>query len=231
MFERKSFVAEVMGTFILTFLGCGAVVSANAMLGSTNNAFGTVEIIGVALGFGIALLAAAYSVGHISGGHFNPAVSVGLAVAGRFEWKKVLGYVVAQCVGAILAAVLLVVAVGGTTLGLGQTTVGAFGVIGALVMEALLTFLLIFIILGTTCEQAAVGFAGLPIGLYLGAAQIVGIPYSGASLNPARSLGPALFVGGAALTDLWVFIVAPLVGGVLAALVYKLIEPTKACEV
>jgi aquaporin Z len=230
MFERKSFVAEVMGTFILTFLGCGAVVSANAMLGSTNNAFGYVEIIGVALGFGIALMAAAYSVGHVSGGHFNPAVSVGLAVSGRFEWKKVLGYVIAQCLGAILAALLLIVAVGNTTLGLGQTTVGAFGVIGALVMEALLTFLLVFVILGTTCEQAAAGFAGLPIGLYLGAAQIVGIPYSGASLNPARSLGPALFVGGAALTDLWIFIVAPVVGGVLAALVYKLVDPTKICE-
>jgi aquaporin Z len=219
-----------MGTFILTFMGCGAVVSANAMLGSTNGSFGYVEIVGIALGFGIALLAAAYSVGHVSGGHFNPAVSVGLAIAGRFEWKKVLGYVVAQCLGAALAAVLLMVAVGSTTLGLGQTTVGAFGVIGALVMEALLTFLLVFVILGTTCEQAAAGFAGLPIGLYLGAAQIVGIPYSGASLNPARSLGPALFVGGAALTDLWVFIVAPLVGGILAALVYKLLEPTKACE-
>jgi aquaporin Z len=224
MFERKSFVAEVLGTFILTFLGCGGVVSANAMLASTNGAFGYVEVIGVALAFGIALMAAAYSMGPISGGHFNPAVSVGLAAAKKFEWSKVPGYVIAQSVGAILGAVLLAVVAGGTELGLGQTTVGGFGLIGALVMETLLTFLLVLIILGSTGEKAAAGFAGLPIGLYLGAAQIVGIPYSGASLNPARSLGPALFVGGAALTDLWVFIVAPLIGGVLAALVYDLVE-------
>jgi aquaporin Z len=194
------------------------------MLASTNGAFGYVEVIGVALAFGIALMAAAYSMGPISGGHFNPAVSVGLAAAKKFEWSKVPGYVIAQSVGAILGAVLLAVVAGGTELGLGQTTVGGFGLIGALVMETLLTFLLVLIILGSTGEKAAAGFAGMPIGLYLGAAQIVGIPYSGASLNPARSLGPALFVGGAALTDLWVFIVAPLIGGVLAALVYDIVE-------
>jgi aquaporin Z len=169
-------------------------------------------------------MAAAYSMGPISGGHFNPAVSVGLALAGRFEWNKVAGYVIAQCAGAILASILLMVAAGGTGFGLGQTTVGSFGVMGALVMEALLTFLLVLIILGTTSKQAAAGFAGLPIGLYLGAAQIVGIPYSGASLNPARSLGPALFVGGSALVELWIYVAAPLVGGVLAALVYKAFE-------
>jgi aquaporin Z len=224
MFNKKSFVAEVMGTFILTFLGCGAVVTANAMLGNTNGEFGYVEIIGIALAFGIALMAAAYSMGPISGGHFNPAVSISLALAGRFEWKKVWSYVLAQCLGAILAALLLMVAVGGTGLGLGQTTVGAFGVMGALSMEAFLTFLLVFIILGTTSAKAPAGFAGLPIGLYLGVAEIVGIPFSGASLNPARSLGPALFVGGAGLTDLWVFFVAPVVGGVVAALVYKVFE-------
>jgi aquaporin Z len=228
MFEQRTFMAEVLGTFILTFVGCGAVVSANAMLGSTNGTFGYVEIVGIGLAFGIALMAAAYSMGCISGGHFNPAVSVGLAVSGRFEWAKVLGYVIAQCIGAILAILLLMLAAGGTELGLGQTTVGkTFGVVGALVMETIMTFLLVLIILGTTSDRAAAGFAGLPIGLYLGAAQIIGIPYSGSSLNPARSLGPALFVGGAALTDLWIYIVAPLVGGVLAALVYKVIEGAK----
>ena len=228
MFDRKSFVAEVLGTFILTFVGCGAVVSANAMLESTNGTFGYVEIIGIGLAFGIALLAAAYSMGCVSGGHFNPAVSVGLAISGRFEWGKVLGYVLAQCLGAILAALLLMLAAGGTSLGLGQTTAGIFGVGGALVMETLMTFLLVLIILGTTSDRAAAGFAGLPIGLYLGAAQIIGIPYSGASLNPARTLGPAIFVGGAALTDLWIYIVAPLVGGILAALVYKLVDGADA---
>jgi aquaporin Z len=228
MFDRKSFVAEVLGTFILTFVGCGAVVSANAMLESTNGAFGYVEIIGIGLAFGIALLAAAYSMGCVSGGHFNPAVSVGLAISGRFEWDKVLGYVLAQFLGAILAALLLMVAAGGTAFGLGQTTAGAFGVGGALVMETLMTFLLVLIILGTTSDRAAAGFAGLPIGLYLGAAQIIGIPYSGASLNPARTLGPAIFVGGAALTDLWIYFVAPVVGGILAALVYKLVDGADA---
>lgn len=224
MFERESFVAEVLGTFILTFLGCGAVVSANAMLESTNGSFGYVEVIGIALGFGIALMAAAYSMGPISGGHFNPAVSIGLAVAGKFKWSRVVGYIIAQCVGAILAAALLFVAVGSTDLGLGQTTAGIFGVGGALIMEALLTFLLVLIILGSTGEKAAAGFAGIPIGLYLGCAQIVGIPYSGASLNPARSLGPALFVGGAALTDFWIYLLAPVVGGIIAALIYKFVE-------
>jgi aquaporin Z len=216
-----------MGTFILTFVGCGAVVSANAMLASTNGSFGYVEIIGIGLAFGIALLAAAYSVGHVSGGHFNPAVSIGLAVSGRFAWAKVIPYAIAQVIGAVLAGLLLLIVAGGTDFGLGQTTAGGFGVAGAFLMEILMTFMLVFIILGTTCEDAAAGFAGLPIGLYLGAAQIIGIPYSGASLNPARSFGPAIFAGGAALTDLWIFILAPVVGAVLAALVNKL--TTDAC--
>jgi len=224
MFERKTFLAEVIGTFILVFLGCGAVVSANAMLDSTNGAFGYVEVIGIALGFGIALLAAAYTMGPISGGHFNPAVSIGLALAGRFEWNKVAGYVIAQCAGAILAAAILMAAAGGTGFGLGQTTAGSFGASGALIMEAVLTFMLVFIILGTTSKKAAAGFAGLPIGLYLGAAQIVGIPYSGASLNPARSLGPALFMGGTAVADLWIYFVAPLAAGVFAAAMFRIFE-------
>jgi aquaporin Z len=228
MFERKTFVAEVLGTFILTFVGCGAVVSANAMLSSTNGEFGYVEIIGIGLAFGIGLMAAAYSMGHISGGHFNPAVSIGLAVAGKFEWDKVIGYVIAQCLGAILAAFLLMAAAGTTALGLGQTTVGKFDVLGTLIMEALMTFLLVTIILGSTHKKAAAGFAGLPIGLYLGAAQIIGIPYSGASLNPARSLGPALFVGGKALTQFWIYLIAPVVGGVVAALVHGLFVESEA---
>lgn len=223
MFERRAFVAEVLGTFILTFVGCGAVVSANAMLASTNGEFGYVEIIGIGLAFGIGLMAAAYSMGHISGGHFNPAVSIGLAVAGKFEWNKVLSYAIAQSLGAILAAFLLMAAAGTTALGLGQTTVGKFDVLGTLIMEALMTFLLVTIILGSTHKKAAAGFAGLPIGLYLGAAQIIGIPYSGASLNPARSLGPAIFVGGEALTQFWIYLVAPIVGGVVAALVHELL--------
>ncbi|MFQ5591882.1 MAG: MIP/aquaporin family protein, partial [Phycisphaerae bacterium] len=224
MFERKTFLAEVIGTFILVFLGCGAVVSANVMLESTNGAFGYVEVIGIALAFGIALMAAAYTMGPISGGHFNPAVSIGLALAGRFEWNKLAGYVVAQCAGAILAAAILMAAAGGTGFGLGQTTAGSFGTNGALIMEAILTFMLVFIILGATSKKAAAGFAGLPIGLYLGAAQIVGIPYSGASLNPARSLGPALFVGGTAMAELWIYFVAPLAAGMLAAVVFRVFE-------
>lgn len=222
-FELKPFVAEIVGTFILTFMGCGSVVAANAMLTNTNGTFGYVEIIGIALGFGIALMTAAYSMGPISGGHFNPAVSIGLALDDRFEWAKVIPYVIAQCIGAIVAALLLVVAAGGTQYGVGQTTIGQFGTGGAFIMEALLTFLLVTIILGSTGKKAAAGFAGIPIGLYLGAAQIVGIPFSGASLNPARSLGPAIFAGGAALTDIWLFILAPIVGGVLAALLFKFV--------
>lgn len=231
MFDRREFCGEVLGTFILTFVGCGSVVSAIAMLEKTGGEFGYTEIIGIALGFGIALMAAAYSVGHISGGHFNPAVSVGLAVAKRFQWSKVPAFVGAQCIGGFIAALLLMVAAGGVKYGLGQTTVGGFGLPGALVMEALLTFLLVFIILGTTCETAVAGFAGIPIGLYLGAAQIVGIPYSGASLNPARSLGPAIFVGGQALTDFWVFLIAPIIGGIAAAVIYKLVDPGPECRI
>ncbi len=224
MSDRKSFFAEVIGTFILTFIGCGSVVAAIAMLETSGGQFGFVEIIGIALGFGIALMAAAYSMGPVSGGHFNPAVSIGLALAGRFEWNRLLIYVLGQFIGAITAALLLMVAAGGTGFGLGQTTVGSFGVAGAFVMEAILTFLLVTIILGTTSDEAAPGFAGLPIGLYLGAAQIVGIPYSGASLNPARSFGPALFVGGDALLDFWIYLLAPIIGGILAAVIYKAVE-------
>ena len=221
MFERKSFMAEVLGTFILTFIGCGSVLAANVMLETTNGAFGYVEIVGIALAFGIALMAAAYTVGPISGGHFNPAVSIGLALAGRFEWDRVPVYIIAQSIGASIASLLLWFAAGTLQFGLGQTTIGVFGASGAFVMEAILTFLLVFIILGTTSEKAAAGFAGIPIGLYLGAAQIVGIPYSGASLNPARSLGPALFVQGAALNQFWLYVLAPIIGGALAAIIYK----------
>lgn len=231
MFEKRPFVAEILGAFILTFVGCGSVVSAVATLQKTGGTFGYVEITGIALGFGIALMSAAYCVGHISGGHFNPAVTIGLIVAKRFESSKALGYIIAQCIGAIIAALVLMIAAGGTEFGLGQTTVGDFGVRGAFVMEVILTFLLVFIILGATCSQATAGFAGIPIGLYLGASQIVGIPYSGASLNPARSLGPALFVGGDALTDLWLFIVAPIIGGIAAALIFKLVDPSTECEI
>lgn len=222
----KKYLAELVGTFVLTFLGCGAAVSLNCGVD-------TASVVGTALAFGLTVVAMAYTIGGISGCHINPAITLGVLCSGRMSVKDAVGYWVGQFIGGILAAAVLhaiTTATSGSILG---TTTGANacadGVpLGAgFLVEAVLTTLFVLVVLGATAKTngATNNFAGLAIGLSLTLIHLVGIHYTGTSVNPARSLGPALFQGGAALSQLWIFIVAPLVGGALAAAIWKAIEP------
>ncbi|KAA0687119.1 aquaporin Z [Azospirillum brasilense] len=224
MFRRTS--AEFLGTFWLVFGGCGsAVLSA---------AFPEVGIglTGVSLAFGLTVLTMAYSVGHISGCHLNPAVTVGLWAGGRFPAKDILPYVIAQVVGAFLAALVLYViatgkadwslaAKGLAANGYGEHSPGAYNLTSGLLIEVVLTFMFLIVILGSTDRRAPAGFAPLAIGLALTLIHLISIPVTNTSVNPARSTGPALVVGGWALQQLWAFWVAPLVGGLLGGLAYR----------
>jgi aquaporin Z len=221
--NMKKLFAEALGTAVLVLFGCGAAVIAGA------DGTSGIGLTGIALAFGISIVAVAYSLGSISGAHLNPAVSLGVLMAGRMEAGTFIGYVIAQVLGAILgAAVLYLIASGsaGWTGGMGTNGYGA-GYLGeyslgaALTFEVVMTFLFVTVILGATGPGAAPGFAGLAIGLTLTAIHLVGIKVTGVSVNPARSIGPALFAGGTALAQLWVFILAPLVGGALAGLINK----------
>lgn len=216
----KKLTAEVIGTFILVFFGCGAAVIAGGQIGYT----------GISLAFGLAIVAAAYGIGAISGAHLNPAVSLGVAAAGRMSMGDFIAYAIAQIVGAVLGALVLYVIASGkadyslATNGLGQNGygtgyLGEYNLTAALVFEFVATFLFVTVILGATHGSAPTGFAGLAIGLTLAAIHLVGINVTGVSVNPARSIGPAVFVGGNALSQLWVFILAPLAGGLLAGVV------------
>jgi aquaporin Z len=224
---QKKFTAEVIGTFILVFFGCGAAVIAGAD-GATG-----IGLAGIALAFGLAIVAAAYGIGPISGAHLNPAVSLGALVAGRMGAAAFVAYVVAQVIGAILGAAILYLIASGkadydiAVNGLGQNGYGAgylgeYSLTAALMFEVVMTFLFVTVILGATQTGAPAAMAGLAIGLTLAAIHLVGIKVTGVSVNPARSIGPALFVGGKAMADLWVFLVAPLAGGALAGLVHSI---------
>ena len=222
----KKYFAECLGTFVLTFLGCGTAM----FLGCTTPA----GVVGTALAFGLAVVAMAYTIGGISGCHINPAITFGVALSGRMSWKEACGYWCGQLVGGILAgAVLLlvagVVAAPDLTGALGSNGVAnAGGVWGAFLVEVIATFLFVIVVLGTTDEKVGAGnLAGLAIGLSLVLIHLVCINLTGTSVNPARSIGPALFAGGEALNNVWVFICAPLVGGALSALVWKGIAPSK----
>ena len=222
----KKYFAECLGTFVLTFLGCGTAI----FLGCTTPA----GVVGTALAFGLAVVAMAYTIGGISGCHINPAITLGVALSGRMSWKEAFGYWCGQLVGGILAgAVLLlvagVVAAPDLTGALGSNGVAnAGGVWGAFLVEVIATFLFVIVVLGTTDEKVGAGnLAGLAIGLSLVLIHLVCINLTGTSVNPARSIGPALFAGGEALSNVWVFICAPMVGGALSALVWKGIAPSK----
>lgn len=224
--SMRRYLAEFVGTFVLVMGGVGAAVLAGDRIG----------FLGVAFAFGLSLLAMAYTIGPISGCHINPAVTFGLVLCGKIERRCVLGYIVAQCLGAIVAAgIVLLLAKGApegysaATQGLGANGFGAhspglYGAGTAFLAEIVLTFFLVLTVLGATDVRAPVGFAGLAIGLVLTLIHLVGIPLTNTSVNPARSLGPALFVGGWALQQLWLFIVAPLLGGGLAAAVYRTVR-------
>lgn len=227
--------AEALGTFWLVFGGCGtAIFAATAIPADAQMAVG-VGWLGVALAFGLTVLTGAYAFGPVSGGHFNPAVSVGLAVAKRFAWRDLPGYVAAQVVGATLAgAVLLVIArgieggfdpveTGFATNGYGDRSPMGYGLASVALIEVVLTAVFLFVILGTTAKRAAVGFAGLSIGLALTLIHLISIPVSNTSVNPARSLGVAWFAGGDALMQVWVFILAPVIGAAIAGFSHDLL--------
>jgi aquaporin Z len=228
----KRLVAEGIGTFWLVFGGCGSAVLAAAFPGLG------IGFLGVALAFGLTVLTMAFAIGHISGCHLNPAVTIGLACGRRFAWRDVPGYVVVQVIGAICAsAVLYVIASGkaGFDLGggfavngYGEHSPGGYSLYAGLVAEVVLTFMFLFVIHGATDARAPAGLAPIAIGLCLTLIHLVGIPVTNTSVNPARSTGPAVFVGGWAMAQLWAFWLAPIVGAVLAGLVYHCILEEKA---
>jgi len=214
----KKYAAEMLGTFVLVFMGCGSAVFLGAAADGGHFA--------VAMAFGLSIVAMAYTIGGVSGCHINPAVSLAMFLDRRLGGKDFAGYVAAQVIGAVIAAAVLRLFVGvgvpDMTGGLGTNAVGgAGGPVGALLIEMILTFIFVLVILAVTANERMTAVAGIVIGLTLVFVHIVGIPLTGTSVNPARSIGPALMVGGAAVRDLWVFVVGPLAGGVLAVLVYK----------
>jgi aquaporin Z len=229
----RRLTAEFIGTFWLVLGGCGAAVLAAGFRTADQADLG-IGFLGVSLAFGLAVLTMAYAVGHISGGHFNPAVTVGLAMARRFEWRDVPGYIATQVVAAVAAAgVLFVIASGRpgfdaarsgfATNGYGDRSPGGYSLPAALLTEVLLTAVFVSIILSVTAAQAPAVAAPVAIGLALTLIHLVSIPVTNTSVNPARSIGPALFAGGGAVTQLWLFILAPLIGAVIAGLAYPVL--------
>lgn len=227
--------AELIGTFWLVFGGCGSAVLAAAFpeLG--------IGFAGVALAFGLTVMTMAYAVGGISGGHFNPAVSLGLAVSGRFSWGELIPYWVAQVIGAFIASGILFVIASGAegwsgaggfaTNGFGELSPGGYSMMAVLVAEIVLTALFLIIILGSTSPQAPAGFAPIAIGLGLTLIHLISIPVSNTSVNPARSTGVAFYAETGALGQLWMFWVAPLIGAVIGALIWKMVlSPDESLE-
>jgi len=220
----KKYIAECIGTFVLTLLGCGTAM----FLGCTTPA----GVVGTAIAFGLSVVAMAYTIGGISGCHINPAITLGVALAGRMSWKDACGYWCGQIIGGLLAGAILlvltkVVAAPDLTGALGSNGVAnAGGAGGAFLVEVIATFIFVLVVLGTTDSKVGAGnLAGLAIGLTLILVHLVCINLTGTSVNPARSIGPAVFAGGQALKDLWVFVVAPLVGGGLSAVVWCALSP------
>ncbi len=222
----RKMAAEMLGTFWLVFAGCGSAVLAAGVPGVG------IGWLGVSFAFGLSLMTMAFAIGHISGCHVNPAVSVGLWTGGRFPASEILPYWIAQLVGAVVAAGVLAVIANGTAgfdlvasgfaaNGYAEHSPGGYSMVAALVAEIVLTFVFLMIILGATDGRAPAGLAPIAIGLGLTVIHLVGIPVTNLSVNPARSTGPALFVGGWALSQLWLFWVAPIVGGALAGFAYK----------
>ena len=219
----NKYVAEAFGTFVLVFFGVGSAVLAGGDIGFT----------GISFAFGISVIAMAYSIGQISGAHLNPAVSMGALVAGRIDMKDFIGYSVSQTIGAIIAAAIIYIIATGKTAGYdvaasglgqngwGEDYLGGFGMMAAFTFEVVATAVFLVVILGVTAETGNSAMAGLVIGLTLVMIHLIGIPVTGTSVNPARSIGPALFAGPTALSQLWLFIVAPLLGGALGGFLHK----------
>jgi len=228
----QKLTAELIGTFILVFGVIGTAIFAAGFAGGEGGL--NVGFLGVALALGLSVLVGAYSFGPVSGGHFNPAVTLGLAVGGRFAWREVGGYIAAQLVGGILASTLLlgvlstgplfdIVVFQGASTGYDELSPGGFGLLSVFLIETIATAVFLFVILGVTSVRAAAGFAPLAIGLTLTALALVAIPVSNASFNPARSIATAIYGGTEALLQLWVSIVAPILGAVIAGAIYKVV--------
>ena len=227
--KTSKFFAELIGTMVLVLMGCGSAVIAGAD-GTTG-----VGLLGIAFAFGLSVVAMAYAIGHISGCHINPAISIAMVAAGRMKLSEAITYVIAQIIGAIIGSGILYLifmnhpgaemkpwALGSN--GWGSGYLGEYNTVAAFVAEFIFTFIFLMVILGSTStKNINGGFAGLAIGFSLVLIHIVGIKITGVSVNPARSIGPAIFAGGEALSQLWLFIVAPLTGGIAAALVYNLL--------
>jgi len=222
MNDMKKYLAELLGTFVLVFMGTGSAVVAGKYIG----------FLGISLAFGISVLVMVYAIGHISGCHINPAITIAMLLNGKIPAKDAVIYIIVQSIGAVIASVLLLNIMVGfpgydlATNGLGQNGYGAaspagFSLASGFIAEVVLTFIFLIVIFGSTSKNAPAGFAGIPIGFALAIIHMVGIPITGTSVNPARSLGPALVAGGTALSQLWVFIVAPIIGAIFAALVWK----------
>ena len=218
----KKYFAELVGTAALVLIGCGSAVIAGSEIGN----------VGIAFAFGLIVLTMVYAIGPISGCHINPAITVSMWVADKIKGKDAIFYIIAQCIGGIIGAgILWAIASGNADFslavtGLGQNGYGAYSpthysLLACFIAEVVLTALFLFVIFGATHKNAPKGFAGIAIGFSLVLIHLVGIPITGTSVNPARSLGPAVFVGGAALTQLWLFIIAPIIGGVITAIIWK----------
>ena len=211
----KDYIAELLGTFTLVFAITATIVGTTDLTGS----FGITNLLAVAFAAGLVLTVLIYAFGSVSGGHFNPAVTIGLWFAKKFPKKKVLPYLVAQFAGGILASLALWIIVIDSSLG--ATTAGSFGTTAALLMEIIATAIFVVVILSVSGRKDAMSNAGLSIGFYLLVAHLFAIPFSGASLNPARSLGPALFSGGAGMRQLWLYFVGPIVGAIVGVLIFQ----------
>ena len=233
--DTKKYMAEAIGTFWLTLGGCGSAVIASAFpeVG--------IGLLGVAFAFGLTVLTMAYAIGHVSGCHLNPAVTVGLAVGGRFPASQIGAYVAAQIVGAIVGATVLYIIASGApdfdaakgfaANGYGAHSPGHYGLLSCFVTEVIMTLMFLFIIMGSTHGKAPVGFAPIAIGLGLTLIHLISIPVTNTSVNPARSIGPALFAGGWAIGQLWLFIIAPLVGGALGGILYRWVSDQPSAPV
>ena len=235
MTDLKKYVAEGIGTFWLTFAGCGSAVLAAAFPDVG------IGLLGVSLAFGLTVITMAYAIGHVSGCHLNPAVTIGLFAGGRFPGNKILPYISAQVVGGILAAGLLYIIASGTpefslagglaSNGYAEHSPGGYSIVSAFAIELVMTAVFLFVIMGATHGKAPAGFAPLAIGLALTLIHLVSIPVTNTSVNPARSTGPALFVGGWALGQLWLFWVAPIIGGVIGAVAYRWISAEPSADI
>ncbi len=228
----KKYIAECFGTFVLVFFGCGTAVVCGGFTGGTGAGF--LGVFAIAMAFGLAIVAAAYAIGHVSGCHVNPAVSLAVLISGKISLKDFVGYVIAQIIGAFAgsAVIAFITASSESLSGTGANGFDALSgvglnMIGSIIVEIILTFVFVMTILGVTSNKSTSSLAGIVIGFTLTFVHIIGIPLTGTSVNPARSLASAIFAGTDALAQVWVFILAPLVGAALAAITFKYLFPIK----